>query len=399
MSNEENTNNPSDTCKENERVIKLNIGGASFSTAFSTLKPSKYFEQLLNSNDVEALENGEVYIDRDGELFGIILEYLRSYKIHDTGDLYELKCEAQFYQLDSLVCLLDEMLQKKCDSKKKEYKLVTLDQLAYEVCLSEFNSKNVTETLSSRYEFVYVVTFYCKKWNCRTHGSYPTCYMSKKCFSSNFYWERGDKRQLLLVSKIPHVLKLNIGGKSFHTKREMLKDFPYFQNLVGQPYESTGFSENGRNEIFIDRSGDMFRHILQYIRTKTVFTNDKDTLNKLKVEAEYYGLENLIEDINEKEKQIEDNKDEFLFLDEEEIIKLYMESLETSSGINQNGARKSSQVIASINMVENRDVCIQCEKTYITFVECEHSNKKCMEVASKRTIVRRYDSTYTADPN
>lgn len=204
--NDDNTHTSENTCGLNERLIKLNVGGISFCTGFSTLKPSKYLEQLLNGDDFEVLENEEIYIDRDGDLFAIILEYLRSYKIYNADNLYELRCEAKFYQLEYLVHLLDKMLQEQRGGKKKEFKLVTLENLADDTCLSELNNQKLTKTLSSTYEFISVIKIHQPIWRCIVHEKkFPIkdCqYQNSNCFGG-ISLGGGENKLLLLVAKIP----------------------------------------------------------------------------------------------------------------------------------------------------------------------------------------------------
>lgn len=83
-------------------IIILNVGGTIFRSTKSTLEISKYFEAMLNGNF--KLNKDEVFIDRDPELFGYILSYLRNKDINQFNKYYEkrsdLEGELQFYCLD-----------------------------------------------------------------------------------------------------------------------------------------------------------------------------------------------------------------------------------------------------------------------------------------------------------
>lgn len=53
------------------------------------------------------------------------------------------------------------------------------------------------------------------------------------------------------------IIKLNIGGKKFET----LEFIPYFKSMF-----SNNWTEQNQEEIFIDRSGKQFEHILSLAR-------------------------------------------------------------------------------------------------------------------------------------
>lgn len=181
------------------------------------------------------------------------------------------------------------------------------------------------------------------------------------------------------------VIKLNVGGKKFFAKRETLCDSTYFKNLLGQADKNTSFSEKDKDEIFIDRDGNMFRHVLQYLRTKTVYAYDMNTLTKLKVEAEYFGLDNFMNDIEKKESQIEDNMDEYSFIDTNTLLNLYAETL--------NSDQKEIQIVETFNTVGNEKICL-VDSTHVTNnSSCTHGNKKDFLTTMKKTIIRKYVGT------
>uniref|UniRef100_A0A914H2L2 BTB domain-containing protein n=1 Tax=Globodera rostochiensis TaxID=31243 RepID=A0A914H2L2_GLORO len=98
-----------------EGVVQLNVGGTCFLTTIDTLKRDggALLSQLLtleglemNSKVAKRMSNGTIFIDRDGELFAYILDYLRSGKLllpENFRELARLREEVQFYQLDELM--------------------------------------------------------------------------------------------------------------------------------------------------------------------------------------------------------------------------------------------------------------------------------------------------------
>lgn len=88
-------------------IIHLNVGGRKFSTSRNTLLWSgNSFFSILLSGRLPSFkdEQGSFFIDRDPDLFGVILNYLRTGELSISGtDPVVLKNEALFYGLNSLV--------------------------------------------------------------------------------------------------------------------------------------------------------------------------------------------------------------------------------------------------------------------------------------------------------
>ncbi|KAM3716839.1 BTB/POZ domain-containing protein [Dirofilaria immitis] len=90
-----------------EQIINLNVGGHRFATSRQTLTwiPDTFFTSLL-SGRIPTIrdETDAVFIDRDPEMFRVILNYLRTKQINLSGvSLTNLKHEAQYYGLGPLV--------------------------------------------------------------------------------------------------------------------------------------------------------------------------------------------------------------------------------------------------------------------------------------------------------
>ena len=101
-------------------IVELNIGGKVFATSRETLlnHGSSYFERLLESGELGGAvvrgalrdNDGRLFIDRNPDMFGPILEYMRSFKIpiqykdlpSDNREKKALIEEARYYQLENL---------------------------------------------------------------------------------------------------------------------------------------------------------------------------------------------------------------------------------------------------------------------------------------------------------
>ena len=94
------------------RVIRLNVGGHTFSTARSTLETLPYFQRLLSSyfTDLDAA-SGEVFIDRDGRYFHLVLNFLRSGMVElptSPLSLEGLLAEAEYFGVEALAAALGD---------------------------------------------------------------------------------------------------------------------------------------------------------------------------------------------------------------------------------------------------------------------------------------------------
>lgn len=91
-----------------QKIEKFNIGGQHIVVPLTNLKFSEgsFFEALLRGElPVQRDENGCIFIDRDPEVFKIIMNYLRGYATIPNLTLslaHKILCDAEYYQLDSL---------------------------------------------------------------------------------------------------------------------------------------------------------------------------------------------------------------------------------------------------------------------------------------------------------
>jgi len=92
-----------------KQAIKLNIGGHLYQTSMSTIQkyPSSYLADYILSTNQLYDTDGNIFIDRDGKLFGFILNFMRDGMIvelpTDQQQLQQLRQEAIFYRIGQLV--------------------------------------------------------------------------------------------------------------------------------------------------------------------------------------------------------------------------------------------------------------------------------------------------------
>jgi hypothetical protein len=101
-----------------DKVI-LDVGGKIFTTTKMTLNncPNTFFSSPIFLNNLEA--DKPYFIDRNGEYFTYILEYLRNLTLpfktffYTSGTLYNIYQEAKYYNIESL-CEKIENVSEKC---------------------------------------------------------------------------------------------------------------------------------------------------------------------------------------------------------------------------------------------------------------------------------------------
>jgi len=95
------------------QIVKLNVGGEIYTTTKSTLcqYPHSMIGAMFSGSMNPSLdENGCFFIDRDGELFKYILNFLRSSRLslpQGFKDFDQLYAEADFYQITPLLLSLE----------------------------------------------------------------------------------------------------------------------------------------------------------------------------------------------------------------------------------------------------------------------------------------------------
>ncbi len=108
-------------------TVRLNVGGTSFMTTRDTL--CKYPTSMLGAmfrGDIPTAvdETGAYFIDRDGSLFGYILNFLRSAQLkvpEGFAHLEQLAMEADFFQIEPLTDAVNSLLQQRKQTACKQH--------------------------------------------------------------------------------------------------------------------------------------------------------------------------------------------------------------------------------------------------------------------------------------
>ncbi|CAG9789397.1 unnamed protein product [Diatraea saccharalis] len=104
-----------------QEIVNLNVGGTRFSTSWHTLTwvPDTFFTALLSGRIPTVRdETGAIFIDRDPQLFGLILNFLRTRDIDlNNVNIRSLRHECDYFGITPLsrrLALCDEMNHSSC---------------------------------------------------------------------------------------------------------------------------------------------------------------------------------------------------------------------------------------------------------------------------------------------
>ena len=88
--------------------------------------------------------------------------------------------------------------------------------------------------------------------------------------------------------------KFNVGGKRFETSRDLINQQPgsMLSRMISDTWhKQTSDSDTDDKPIFIDRSGDIFQHVLEYLRYGSVLLPTSIPTEMFIRDLEYYLLE------------------------------------------------------------------------------------------------------------
>lgn len=133
----------------------------------------------------------------------------------------------------------------------------------------------------------------------------------------------------------------------------------HFQTLLDGDTQNVSLTGDMNDEIFIDRGGNVFEHVLHYLRTSQICITEEKKLQKLKSEASYYQLDKL-EDVEDKLVQLKLTiKQEYMFLNNNDLLNHFQNSPEviandTNSAPEPN-SKKFCRLIGTFDSLELTD--------------------------------------------
>ncbi len=104
------------TEQSSNKLVRLNVGGVIYMTTRTTLcsYPDSMLAAMFSGSMMPGIqdEEGCYFIDRNGSVFGIILDFLRSGNLYLCNDFKHfdlLAAEANFYQLSDIIEAIDKL--------------------------------------------------------------------------------------------------------------------------------------------------------------------------------------------------------------------------------------------------------------------------------------------------
>ncbi|KAI6652755.1 SH3KBP1-binding protein 1 [Oopsacas minuta] len=188
-------------------IVQLNVGGRRFTTSKQTLTwiPESFFVSLL-SGRIPSMrdEIGAIFIDRDPDMFEIILHFMRTKEVNPKGhNIRNLRTEAEYYGLQPLVIrlnLCDELERSLCgdilfSGIMHPQDFTTDQESTLSVQSSSTDSSSMVLTMTS-----------CGNWVGVAYIHHICCYSLEESMG----WQRSFYSPLL--SKPPEKITLNTKG-------------------------------------------------------------------------------------------------------------------------------------------------------------------------------------------
>lgn len=83
-------------------------------------------------------------------------------------------------------------------------------------------------------------------------------------------------------------VRLNVGGRRFEVSRAMIDE--HSETMLGRLVSDTWNEDPGQEELFIDRDGDLFAHVLNYLRYGSIELPITVARSMFEREIDYYGI-------------------------------------------------------------------------------------------------------------
>lgn len=114
-------------------------------------------------------------------------------------------------------------------------------------------------------------------------------------------WKKLDEESEYIKSYQNSVVKFNVSGQMYATRQDTLlriKDTLFYKLVLSKKFDLS-------KEIFIDRSNNLFSHIMGYLRTGKINYSrfSSEELEELRVEADYYELVDITQYLDERLKE------------------------------------------------------------------------------------------------
>ncbi|CEG77957.1 hypothetical protein RMATCC62417_12628 [Rhizopus microsporus] len=163
-------------------------------------------------------------------------------------------------------------------------------------------------------------------------------------------------------SRFNPIINLNVGGIIYSIKQKKLNTIPFFDGMF--PVTDHIELSFDKEEVFVDRNGNLFEYIYQYLENEAylVLPSDTFTLDRLLIEVKYYKLSEMEKIVKRKLhsakfNHLEKQKRAYTVLSMPEFNKLSSINLEYDEEQEARTICKNYEVITTISTREPYWVC------------------------------------------
>ena len=188
-------------------IVQLNVGGRRFTTSKQTLTwiPESFFVSLLSGRIPSTRDEvGAIFIDRDPDLFEIILHFMRTKEVNPRDrNIRNIRTEAEYYGLQPLIIrlnLCDELDRSLCGD------ILFSGTMQPQDFTSDQDSESSVQSRSSDTNNAVLTMTSCGNWVGVAYTHHICCYTLEESMG----WQRGFYSPLL--SKPPEKICLNTKG-------------------------------------------------------------------------------------------------------------------------------------------------------------------------------------------
>ncbi|XP_054769796.2 uncharacterized protein LOC129277672 [Lytechinus pictus] len=289
-----------------DTYVGLNVGGKIYQTSCTTLlsHPGSFFHGLLTGNVPSAKDDqGNYFIDQDGEMFRHVLNFLRYRKLappEKIGDFHTLEGMADFFLLEELKACLVGMKRAKSVGLNVGGKIYrtsceTLTRVPNSFFQEMLRSGHPVKDDLGNYLIDQDGDIFRHVLNFLRHGKLvlPEGFNEYDLLECQAEFFQLQSLRSSIVRPVPIGGAVGLvfdDGKVFHTTRETLmrEETSFFSKMLSG--EGT-IARDLHGNYIMDRNGTLFHHILSYLRHGRILNPiNADELDLLQKDAEYFEL-------------------------------------------------------------------------------------------------------------
>ncbi|CAB9525465.1 expressed unknown protein [Seminavis robusta] len=99
-----------------------------------------------------------------------------------------------------------------------------------------------------------------------------------------------ERHHVSCKGKCHEIVRLNVGGTKYKVSRSLIETYP--DTMLAKIISKT-WQHDPNSEVFIDRDGERFRYVLDYMRDQKAFVAMNVSKASIIKELEYFGFENV----------------------------------------------------------------------------------------------------------